>query len=69
MPVITLPDGSQRTFCIPCIGLRCGHEIGPGLAKAALAGKVDGKFVDTSHVINTDVQLSIITEKTKKVWK
>jgi threonyl-tRNA synthetase len=66
MPVITLPDGSQRTFASPVSVYDVATEIGPGLAKAALAGKVDGKFVDTSHVINTDVQLSIITEKNEE---
>ena len=63
MPVITLPDGSQRTFASPVSVYDVAAEIGPGLAKAALAGKVDGKLVDTSHIINTDIQLSIITEK------
>ena len=63
MPIITLPDGSQRTFASPVSVYDVAAEIGPGLAKAALAGKVDGKLVDTSHVINADVQLSIITEK------
>ena len=63
MPIITLPDGSQRTFASPVSVYDVAAEIGPGLAKAALAGKVDGKLVDTSHVINADAQLSIITEK------
>jgi threonyl-tRNA synthetase len=66
MPVITLPDGSQRTFSNPVSVYDVAAEIGPGLAKAALAGKVDGKLVDTSHVINTDAQLSIITEKSEE---
>ncbi|MDQ1363276.1 MAG: threonyl-tRNA synthetase [Pseudomonadota bacterium] len=66
MPVITLPDGSQRTFSSPVSVYDVAAEIGPGLAKAALAGKVDGKLVDTSHVINNDAQLSIITEKSEE---
>jgi threonyl-tRNA synthetase len=66
MPVITLPDGSQRTFSSPVSVYDVAAEIGPGLAKAALAGKVDGKLVDTSHVIATDAQLSIITEKNEE---
>ncbi|HEX5636434.1 MAG TPA: TGS domain-containing protein, partial [Gammaproteobacteria bacterium] len=66
MPIITLPDGSQRTFSSPVSVYDVAAEIGPGLAKAALAGKVDGKLVDTSHVINTDAQLSIITEKSEE---
>ena len=50
MPVITLPDGSQRTYSEPVTVEKVAADIGPGLAKAALAGKVDGKLVDTSHL-------------------
>ena len=61
MPVITLPDGSQRTFDAPVSVHDVAFDIGPGLAKAALAGKVDGELVDTSHVMSADAQLAIVT--------
>jgi len=63
MPVITLPDGSQRTFQEAITVHGVAADIGPGLAKAALAGKVNGREVDTSYVIENDVDLSIITER------
>ena len=63
MPVITLPDGSQRTFDQPVSVHDVAADIGPGLAKAALAGVVNGREVDTSHVIDKDAQLSIITDR------
>ncbi|MES2673394.1 MAG: threonine--tRNA ligase [Pseudomonadota bacterium] len=63
MPVITLPDGSQRQFANPVSVLDVATDIGPGLAKATLAGIVDGKEVDAAFIINQDVKLSIITEK------
>ncbi len=63
MPVITLPDGSQRTFNEAITVHGVAADIGPGLAKAALAGKVNGVEVDTSHLIDDDVELSIITER------
>ena len=63
MPVITLPDGSQRSFEEPVSVAQVAASIGPGLAKAALAGRIDGKLVDTSHVIDRDVALSIVTGK------
>jgi len=63
MPVITLPDGSQREFDNAVTVYQVAADIGPGLAKAALAGKIDGKMVDTSYVIDTDVELSLITER------
>jgi threonyl-tRNA synthetase len=63
MPIITLPDGSQRRFDHPVTVDEVAGSIGPGLAKAALAGRVDGKLVDTSHVINADAKLTIITDK------
>ncbi|KAF0192501.1 MAG: threonyl-tRNA synthetase [Gammaproteobacteria bacterium] len=63
MPVITLPDNSQRTFDHPPTVQEVAASIGAGLAKAALAGKVDGKVVDMSHVIDADARLSIITER------
>ena len=61
MPVITLPDASQRTFDAPVSVHDVAFDIGPGLAKAALAGKVDGELVDTSYVMAEDTQLSIVT--------
>src|SRR5512145_3006452 len=63
MLVITLPDGSQRTYAQPITVGQVAADIGPGLAKAALAGKVDGKLVDTSSVIEADASLAIITAK------
>jgi len=63
MPVITLPDGSQRTFAQPVTVAQVAADIGPGLAKAALAGKVDGKLVDTSSVIESDASLAIVTAR------
>jgi threonyl-tRNA synthetase len=63
MPVITLPDGSRRSFEQPVTVSEVAASIGAGLARAALAGKVDGRLVDTSYLISTDAQLSIITGK------
>ena len=60
---ITLPDGSKRPFDGPVTVAEVAASIGAGLAKAALAGKVDGKLVDTSHRIEADSLLSIVTEK------
>ena len=60
---ITLPDGSQRPFEHPVSVAEVAASIGPGLAKAALAGKVDGKLVDTSFRIEHDAALEIVTEK------
>tara|TARA_R110001599_G_scaffold1478_8_gene7391 strand:+ start:9057 stop:10988 length:1932 start_codon:yes stop_codon:yes gene_type:complete len=63
MPSITLPDGSQRQFDSPVSVHDVASAIGPGLAKAALAGVVDGREVDTSHVIDGDASLAIVTER------
>ena len=63
MPVITLPDGSQRSFDGPVSVHDVAADIGPGLAKAALAGVVDGQEVDTSFTIEGDVSLAIITDR------
>ncbi|MGQ5523770.1 threonine--tRNA ligase [Chitinimonas sp. PSY-7] len=63
MPIITLPDGSQRSFDQPLRVADVAASIGAGLARAALAGKVDGKLVDTSYLIDRDVQLAIVTDK------
>ena len=63
MPVVTLPDGSRRTFDAPVTVFDVAADIGAGLAKAALAGVVDGREVDTSHVIECDTTLSILTDR------
>jgi threonyl-tRNA synthetase len=63
MPVITLPDGSQRSFAQPVTVADVALSIGAGLARAALAGKVDGHLVDTSCLIVQDAALAIITDK------
>ena len=60
---ITLPDGSQREFPAPVTVAEVAASIGAGLAKAALAGKIDGKVVDTSYLIEADSPLAIITAK------
>ena len=60
---ITLPDGSQREFAGPVTVADVAASIGAGLAKAALAGKVNGKVVDVSYLIEADSPLSIITAK------
>ena len=63
MPVVTLPDGSQRNFERPVTVAEIAASIGKGLARAALAGEVDGRLVDTSHVVDRDARLRIITSK------
>ncbi len=67
MPVITLPDGSQRAFDHPVSVHEVASAIGPGLAKAALAGRVDGRMVDTSFTITADAALAIVTGKDEEV--
>jgi threonyl-tRNA synthetase len=63
MITITLPDGSKRPFENPPSVYDVAASIGAGLAKAALAGKVDGKLVDTAYTITSDASLEIVTEK------
>jgi len=63
MITITLPDGSRREYPQALTVAEVAASIGAGLAKAALAGKVDGQLVDTSHRIDADAQLSIVTDK------
>jgi threonyl-tRNA synthetase len=63
MPCITLPDGSQRRFDAPVTVLEVASAIGPGLAKAALAGRVNGREVDTRFRIDEDCDLAIITAR------
>ncbi|GAB2180420.1 threonine--tRNA ligase [Denitratisoma sp. agr-D3] len=63
MPVITLPDGSKREYPQALTVAQVAASIGAGLAKAALAGRINGKLVDTSTLIDTDVDLAIVTDK------
>ncbi|HNQ05417.1 MAG TPA: threonine--tRNA ligase [Thiobacillaceae bacterium] len=63
MPQIELPDGSVRSFDQPVTVAQVAASIGAGLARAALAGRVDGRLVDTSHLIEDDATLAIITDK------
>ncbi|MDP2028224.1 MAG: TGS domain-containing protein, partial [Thiobacillus sp.] len=60
---VTLPDGSVRQFDAPVTVAQVAASIGAGLAKAALAGRVNGELVDTSHVIDADAVLAIVTDK------
>ncbi len=63
MPVITLPDGSERQFENSVTVMEVAKAIGPGLAKATLAGEVDDRLVDASHLIEADARLRLITDK------
>src|SRR5215470_16902837 len=63
MPDIQLPDGALKHFDAPVSVAQVAAAIGPGLAKAALAGKVDGKLVDTSFVVDRDASLAIVTDR------
>ncbi|MFM4647591.1 threonine--tRNA ligase [Aeromonas bivalvium] len=63
MPIITLPDGSQRQFAHAVSVMDVAADIGPGLAKACIAGRVNGELVDACELIESDAQLSIITAK------
>ena len=63
MPLITLPDGTQKKFDAPLTVSAVAGSIGPGLLKAAIAGKVNGKLVDTFHLIEQDADLCIITDR------
>ncbi len=63
MPQIVLPDGSQRSFDHPVSVMDVANDIGPGLARATLAGKVNGKLVDASYLIENDAELAIVTER------
>ena len=66
MPNIRLPDGTVKAFEGPVTVAEIAKAIGSGLARAALAGKVDGKLVDTSHRIERDAQVSIVTDRDKE---
>ncbi|BFM21391.1 threonine--tRNA ligase [Gilvimarinus japonicus] len=61
MPVITLPDGSTREFDQPVTLLQVAEDIGPGLAKATVCGRIDGELVDACEVIDHDAAISLIT--------
>ncbi len=63
MPEVTLPDGSRRTFAAPVAVAEIAADIGPGLARAALAGRVDGRLVDLSHVVDADAAVAIVTAR------
>lgn len=63
MPVITLPDGSRREFSKPVTVAEIAASIGAGLAKAALAGKINGKLVDTSYIVTQDAAVTIVTDR------
>jgi threonyl-tRNA synthetase len=63
MPTIRLPDGSSKSFPQPVTVADIAQSIGAGLARAALAGKVDGRLVDTSHLVEADAEVSIVTGK------
>ena len=63
MPVITLPDGSQRQFADAVTVMDVAADIGPGLAKACIAGRINGELVDACELIDRDISLSIITAK------
>ena len=63
MPQITLPDGSKRQFDHAVSVMDVANDIGPGLAKATLVGKVDGELVDASYLIESDAEVAIITSR------
>jgi threonyl-tRNA synthetase len=63
MPDVRLPDGAVKHFDAPVSVAQVAAAIGPGLAKAALAGKVDGRLVDTSYVVDRDASVAIVTDK------
>jgi threonyl-tRNA synthetase len=63
MPVVTLPDGSQRHYSNPLSLLDVAQDIGPGLAKATVAGRINGQLVDACEIISDDAQVHIITPK------
>lgn len=63
MPVITLPDGSRREFADAVTVMEVAQDIGPGLAKATLAGRVNGQLVDAASLIENDAELAIITAR------
>ncbi|XNM51660.1 TGS domain-containing protein [Escherichia coli] len=69
MPVITLPDGSQRHYDHAVSPMDVALDIGPGLAKACIAGRVNGELVDACDLIETTHNCRSLLPKTKKVWR
>ncbi|MDI4638535.1 MULTISPECIES: threonine--tRNA ligase [Halomonadaceae] len=63
MPIVTLPDGSQRTFEAPLSVMQLAESIGPGLAKACVAGKIDDVLVDAADIIDHDAKVAILTAR------
>ncbi|KGE78074.1 threonine--tRNA ligase [Halomonas sp. ND22Bw] len=63
MPIVTLPDGSQRTYDEPLTVMQVAESIGTGLAKACVAGRIDGELVDAADVIDRDAEVAIITAR------
>ncbi|HEY7656454.1 MAG TPA: threonine--tRNA ligase [Burkholderiales bacterium] len=66
MPDIRLPDGAVKKFDRPVTVAEIAQAIGPGLARAALAGRVNGKLVDTSHRVDSDAEVAIVTDKDRE---
>ncbi|HVE90169.1 MAG TPA: TGS domain-containing protein, partial [Burkholderiaceae bacterium] len=60
---IRLPDGSSRSYESPVTAAQIASSIGPGLAKAAIAAKVDGKLVDVGYSIDRDAEVAIVTDR------
>src|SRR5438270_12595736 len=63
MPAITLPDGTVRRFDAPVTGAEVAAAIGPGLARAAVAMKLDGKLVDLARTVERDAEVVFVTRK------
>ena len=63
MPIVRLPDGSKKIFDHPVTVADAAASIGAGLTRAALAGRVDGKLVDTSYLIERDADFAVVTDK------
>ncbi|MFG6178815.1 threonine--tRNA ligase [Halomonas sp. THAF12] len=63
MPIVTLPDGSQRTYDEPLTVMQVAESIGAGLAKACVAGRIDGELVDAADIIERDAKVAIITAR------
>ncbi len=63
MPIITLPDGSKREFANPVTVLEVAADIGAGLAKATVAGRINGELVDACELITTDAEVAIVTPR------
>ena len=61
MPVITLPDGSKREFDKPVTLMQVAEDIGPGLAKATVCGRINGELVDACEIIHDDADITLIT--------